>query len=149
MKPDVICAICLLFPALDQCNMDIKNIPPPMPTTPEIQPNIAPVVAASMIERFRMGACCLSFTHKPQNMPIPLSNRTLPKSSINTSVGRVIRPPRYAIGMEVVTSGRNARREKSLFLYRTMLIVTTLILHSRATIGICDNGTDHKIMRAI
>ena len=41
-----------------------------------------------------------------------LNNSTTPMIGLNTSGGSLIRPPRYAIGIDVAANGQNSLQEK-------------------------------------
>ena len=43
MNSEAVVAICLGLPALIKKSIGLKNIPPPIPTTPEINPKSPPI----------------------------------------------------------------------------------------------------------
>ena len=43
MNNDAVVIICFVFPALIKNKIGLKKIPPPIPTTPEMKPKIAPI----------------------------------------------------------------------------------------------------------
>ena len=43
INKEAVVTICLGFPALIKKRIGLKNIPPPIPTTPETKPNTPPI----------------------------------------------------------------------------------------------------------
>ena len=49
---EAVVTICLGLPAFNKNNIGLKKIPPPIPTTPEINPRAAPIKIETSVETF-------------------------------------------------------------------------------------------------
>ena len=99
--------ICLGLAALIKKSIGLKNIPPPIPTTPEINPNIEPIKIETIFEGILYLFSSSSYDLKFNKSKIPAIIRTEnnKNSKIFFSTGKV--PPIYAKGIEPIKNGIN------------------------------------------
>ena len=100
INKDAVAAICFGYPAFIKNNIGLKNIPPPIPTIPEIKPIIDPIEIDSKFETFFIWNCSLLKFLLSINKKIPATVKTKNNNISNKSFSIEIEAPKKANGID-------------------------------------------------
>ena len=136
IKSDAAVAMFLALSVLVKNNIGLKNIPPPMPTTPDIKPIVPPIKIAIILGIFLYISI---FSSKDLNLisnKVPARAKTIKSKISKNSLSIDREPPMNASGTDDIKYGVNILRLIfPAFIKLKQFPETTIILQKRAIIG--------------
>ena len=110
MKKDAVEDITLGLSAFNKKSIGLKNIPPPIPTIPEIKPKTDPINKEGIKNNFLISRYLSLYDLLFINNRSPANERTINSKISNISFRINSEPPKKAIGTDPIKNGINKEK---------------------------------------